>query len=206
MTRKNSSPTIRQAAGKLARSASIKPTTTLFRYTANLLGQGCPSGPIRSAGTASAGSSSAAANPRCLSCKGCTALSLPVHGAHDRFRSIRFRRELRPRRYLRIPFDQCRRRTKARDGMLEQAPDDLVDGPVVGIDQGRPALVVRLPRVAREMDLLHARERIFVDVARRIPLLIDRRDIDVVDIEEKRAARPPHDLGDKVDLGIGALG
>ena len=80
------------------------------------------------------------------------------------------------------------------------------DRAVVGIDEKRPAGLVGLPIVSGEVDLPHAGERIAFDIGDWIPLLIGRRDEDVVDVEQQAAAAALGDFGDEVGLRVCALG
>ena len=75
----------------------------------------------------------------------------------------------------------------------------------MGVDQQRIAVVVALGRVAGEVDLADQLDREAVDIGDRIVLLVGGRDVDVVDVEEKTAARAAGDLGEEVDLAHGAL-
>src|SRR5690242_20866585 len=100
------------------------------------------------AGTGAVGSSNALAKSRCRSASRTANLPARVF-VHDGFGSAGFSLKLPPSRQLGVPFDQGRRRTEPLDRMLVQIPDDIIDRPVVGIDQQRPALVVGFARVAR---------------------------------------------------------
>jgi hypothetical protein len=81
----------------------------------------------------------------------------------------------------------------------------FVDRAVMGIDQERSSLVVSLSRMTRQVDLLDVGERIGVDIGDRVPLLIGRGDVDIVDVEKEAAPGAPHHLGDEVDLRISAF-
>src|SRR5216684_6746094 len=206
MAWKNSAPTMRCTAGKASFRVSVKPITTLFLYTANRFGPGSPSGPTSPNGTGSAASSSAAAKLRCLSASGCMMVGLRFRDEHNRLGALRFLLERRPGGHVGIPLDQRGNRTDPSDGMGEETPDDFVDRAIMGIDEKRPPFIVGLPRMTCQVNLLHTGERISVDIGDRIPVLIGRRDVDIVDIEKGTASGALHDRSNEVDFRIGTLG
>ena len=105
-----------------------------------------------------------------------------------------------------IPLDQRGNRTDEPHCEFVEMPDGILDRAVVGIDEKRPAGLVGLPVVSGEVDLPHAGERIAFYVGDGIPLLIGRRDEDVVDVEQQAASAAPGDFGDEVGLRVCALG
>src|SRR5258708_15910640 len=100
-----------------------------------------------------------------------------------------------PGRSVGVPPDERRNRADKLDCMRKEVPDDLVDRAVMRIDQKRPSLVVGLPRIAGQMNFLDVRKRISVDIGNRIPQLIGRCDVDIVDVEKKAAPRSSHHFG-----------
>src|SRR5713226_1806731 len=155
MARKNSVPTMRHTAGNASLRIPTRPDTTLFLYTANLRRLGFPSGPTRPSGAGSLGSSSAAANSRCLSVSCCMTHLAQLAGEHDRFGAFSFRLERRPSGEVGVPLDEGGDWADTFDRMLEEAPDDLVDRAIMGVNQERPPLFIGLSRIAGEMDFVH---------------------------------------------------
>ena len=103
------------------------------------------------------------------------------------------------RRQLRIALDQRRPGAGTFDEALEQGPDRGGDGRVVRIDQ--QAFAERCIRpVAGQMDFGHAFGGKRIDIAFGRGAEIAGADVDVVDVEQQRAARAPRQLGEKIDL------
>ncbi len=106
----------------------------------------------------------------------------------------------RPVRYVRVPFDQCGNRPRLVDRLFVEIPHNVCNVTVVSIDEKRAIFFVCFLCVAGQMDLLHGRERVRIEIRKRVPMLIDRRNVHVIDVEQKTASRPQHDGGNEVGL------
>ena len=90
---------------------------------------------------------------------------------------------------------------EALDGRAVERPDRRCDPRPVRVDQARAAGIE-----SGEMDLGHALGRDRREIGLRVEAVIDRVDIDVVDVEQQLAAAFARDGGDEVPLGHRIVG
>src|SRR6266853_216812 len=119
----------------------------------------------------------AAENARCHSC------SDGIAGLEDGLCLCRLVEQDFERRDIGVPFDQRRLGTEARDGGPVEVPYRRGDPGPVGVDEAVPACVE-----PGEVNLGHRIARNCRDISARVEPVIDRVDVDIVDIEEQLAA------------------
>src|SRR6202158_4177258 len=128
----------------------------------------------------------AAENARCSSC------SDGLAGPENGLSLCRLVKQDFERRDIGVPFDQRRPGTEARDGGAVKLPYGRGDPGSVSIDEALPARIE-----AGQVDLSHRVRRNCRDIGARVEPVIDRVDVDIVDVEEQLAAGPAGNGGDE---------
>src|SRR5450631_3043784 len=128
----------------------------------------------------------AAENARCNSC------SDGIGCLKDGLRQCRLVEQNLERRYIGVPLDQRRLGAEACDRGPVQLPYLRRDAGAMGIDEAASALVE-----SGEVYLGHGAARDCSEKSVRVEAVIDRVDVDVVDVEEQLAAGASGDGGDE---------
>src|SRR5438132_3639248 len=147
-----------------------------------------PPATMRSDASAAASLKTAAAeNARCHSC------SDGIAGLEDDLCLCRLVEQDLERRNIGVPFDQGRLGAEACDGGPVELPYRRGDPGPVGIDEAVPARVE-----PGEVNLGHRIGRNCRQISARVEPVIDRVDVDIVDIEEQLAAGTTGDGGNEL--------
>ena len=109
--------------------------------------------------------------------------------------------QLVERRDVIVALDHSGDAAEPRDGGGVQRPHRIAHRMVVRIDQVRAVIAV-----AGEVDLRDALRRHRREVGLRVPAVVGRADVDVVDVEQDAAVGAPRDLGEELGLGDRAGG
>src|SRR6202171_4273372 len=137
--------------------------------------------------TAAASPKTAAAeNARCSSC------SDGIAALENGLCLCRFIKQDFERRNIGVPFDQRRLGTEARDRGAVKLPYRRGDPGSVSIDEALPARIE-----AGEVDFSYRVRRNCRDIGVRVEPVMDRIDVDIVDVEEQLAAGPARNGGDE---------
>src|ERR1700676_4744004 len=147
-----------------------------------------PLATMRSDASAAASLKMAAAeNTRCHSC------SDGIAGLEDDLCLCRFVEQDLERRDIGVPLDQRRLGAEACDGGAVERPYRRGDPGSVGIDEAVPARVK-----PGQVNLGHRVRSSCRDISVRVEPMIDRVDVDIVDIKEQLAAGAAGNGGDEI--------
>ena len=82
-----------------------------------------------------------------------------------------------------VALDQSRGGAEQLQNLSVQPPYGVIHGRAMGVDQQTVAGAVAILGEARQMQLAHCVQGQGVDVAQRIPVMVDARDVDVVHVQ-----------------------
>jgi hypothetical protein len=98
---------------------------------------------------------------------------------------------------LGIPFHRGRKGAAAADDNVEEGPDRAGDRAVVAVDEQFAPVIVHLLGMPAQVNLADLPERKVVQVIERRDAVMDRRDENIVDVQQQPAALPPGRRADK---------